>query len=347
MLILSDKNVQEILYGLSREECAHLLQIFSRFMMEYSAEPSKVFQPSRARITTSLGHNSLFMPASNTATTGIKSMTIPADGSSINGSVSICKPTGELEGLLNARELTAFRTSLAANLIFTQRMWEGAENMVIFGAGKQAEWHLRIALMLGPAAGTIGKVTIVNRNQSALDKFEQGVFADLRPKYPTVIFESIVKSGNSGYEDQIKSALQDAAVVFACTPSVEPHFPYSYLQNAERRKVRYISMIGSFKPHMQEVDKATILSGKLLCVDSKEECMVEAGELIMGNVSEESLTEIGTLLPLDDEDDRVQILKHEDVVFKCVGMGIMDVAIGTGVLELAKKKHIGVELSDF
>ncbi|KAJ5720723.1 ornithine cyclodeaminase/mu-crystallin family protein [Penicillium malachiteum] len=334
MLILSDKNVQEILYGLSRKEWAHLLQIFSQFMTEYSAEPSKVFQPSRARITTSLGHNSLFMPASNTLVTGIKSMTIPGDGSSINGSVSICKPTGELEGLLNARELTAFRTSLAANIIFSRRMWDGAENIVIFGAGKQAEWHLRIALLIGPAAGTIGKVTIVNRSQSALDKFEQGVFADLRPKYPTVVFESIVKTGNPGHEEQIKSALQDAAVVFACTPSVEPLFPYSYLQNSEKKK-------------FSEVDKATILSGKLLCVDSKEECMVEAGELIMGNVSQESLTEIGALLPLDDDDERVQILKHENVVFKCVGMGIMDVAIGTGVLELAKKKHIGVELSDF
>ncbi|KAJ5627333.1 ornithine cyclodeaminase/mu-crystallin family protein [Penicillium herquei] len=345
MLILSDKNVQEVLYGLSREECAHLLEIFSQFMTEYSA--GKVLQPSRARITTSLGHNSLFMPASNTSVTGIKSMTIPGDGSSINGSVSICKPTGELEALLNARELTAFRTSLAANIIFSRRMWEGAENMVIFGAGKQAEWHLRIALLLGPAAGTIGKVTIVNRSQSALDKFEQGVFADLRQKYPTIVFESIVKAGNPGYEEQIKSALQDAAVVFACTPSVEPLFPYSYLENAEKRRIRYISMIGSYKPDMQEVDKATILSGKLLCVDSKEECMVEAGELIMGNVSEECLTEIGILLPLHDGDERVQILKHEDVVFKCVGMGIMDVAIGTGVLELAKKKHIGFELSDF
>ena len=156
-------------------------------------------------------------------------MTIPADGSAIHGTVSVCEPTGELEGVLNARELTAFRTSLAANIIFSRRQWDGNGEIVIFGAGKQAEWHLRIALLLGPAAGSIRKITFINRSQSGLDKCEERFSADLRLQHPDIEFTTIVKAGNPAYTDQIKSVLEASVVVFSCTPSFEPLFPFDYL----------------------------------------------------------------------------------------------------------------------
>ncbi|KAJ5679970.1 hypothetical protein N7462_008214 [Penicillium macrosclerotiorum] len=83
------------------------------------------------------------------------------------------------------------------------------------------------------------------------------------------------------------------------------------------------------------------MSGKLLCVDHKEECLVEAGELIIRNVSKEVMTEIRELLFFHYKDDRWRGLRDEDVVFKSVGIGIMDIATGSGVLKLTRQKQKG------
>ncbi|KFY25614.1 hypothetical protein V493_04557 [Pseudogymnoascus sp. VKM F-4281 (FW-2241)] len=353
MLILRNDDVRSILRNLSHNDLLCILSAFSRTLREFSVPSSEeaiIYQPIRASISTSLGHTTLFMPSSNTVTTGIKVVSIPAQGGGLPSALTIFTPDGKIVGLLNSGEITGFRTALASMVIFARREWQGAGSIVVFGAGKQAEWHIRLALMLSPQ--TIGRVTVINRSKETLDALKADIFPELEIEYPNVAFTFVAKAGNASYESELEASLFEAVAIFCCTPTSDPLFPYSYLENAKTRN-KYLSLIGSYKPHMKEVDSRTVRSGDLLCVDDKEACLEESGELIGAKVTKEELVEIGALLSKDTgeltgaDEDQLAILRTSNVIFKCVGIGIMDVVVGSILLDFAKAQCIGIPVADF
>lgn len=60
--------------------------------------------------------------------------------------LTLCNAAGEAVGILNAAELTSFRTALGSTLLYQSR--KETANVVVFGSGKQAQWHIRLAVML-------------------------------------------------------------------------------------------------------------------------------------------------------------------------------------------------------
>jgi ornithine cyclodeaminase len=56
------------------------------------------------------------------------------------------------------------------------------------------------------------------------------------------------------------------------------------------------------------------------------------------------LIEIGEVLSLDD---KASVYSTGNLIFKCVGMGIMDLAISRKLLELAQKSGIGSQEGGF
>ncbi|KAL6416006.1 hypothetical protein AUP68_00213 [Ilyonectria robusta] len=136
MLILSHDQVPTTLQSLSKPQCLEILSSVQHALSAISTTPSPIHQPLRTPITTSTGYTSLFMPASTSTTTGIKTVTVHIDGGPHLGALTIFAPNGELIGLLNAEELTGFRTALMTMLGFVERIWEVDGELVIFGAGK-------------------------------------------------------------------------------------------------------------------------------------------------------------------------------------------------------------------
>lgn len=280
------------------------------------------------------------MPVSNTTNTGIKIVTAAKKGG-IVGVINIFSAGGELLGLLSAAELTAFRTALATMTLFVRCTEMKKENVVVFGSGRQAEWHARLALLLSP--GDIKSVTFVNRSRGRLEGLENGVLKELGDLYPDITLSVVSKEGTDDYEDRLKSELGASDVIFSCTPSTQPNFPFSYLDSAP--KSRFISLIGSYKPHMQEIDTETLLSGGgKVYVDSKEACLEESGELIKAGIGEEQLVEIGDLF---GKSDTMSVPGGRNVVFKCVGMGIMDLVVAKTVMEVASQQEASVSIEGF
>ncbi|KAI1496224.1 proline utilization protein PrnX [Biscogniauxia marginata] len=344
MLVLSDREVKSILTDLSASRCRALLETLSKALSDYSTtrdDPKAlVYQPLRQVFTTTLGHTSLFMPASNTETTGIKVVTIPGSGGTPRGAINMFSPAGELIGLLNAEEITAFRTALVSMIPFL-RCPIPKTHVVVFGAGKQAEWHIRLSLLL--AGDSIQSITIVNRSSSSLDELDKRLDGPIQQNTKLDI-GLLAKDRAADYESELKEALQKSDAIMCCTPAIEPHFPSSYLapsQNSKPKR-RFISLIGSYTPSMHEVDSETLLSGGNIYVDSREACLEEAGEIIKARVSGSRLVELGEMLsdlkPNDPEGN---------IVFKCVGMGIMDVVVSSGLLKIAREMHIGRTIEDF
>lgn len=333
MLVLRESDILSLLTNLSPADTRTLLSKFHELLRQYSksvchkSSERLIHQPERVSIVTKNGNTALFMPSSVTTSTGVKVVTVPAKGP-IRGSINVFSPDGELEGVLNAAEITAFRTSLAVMITFEMYQADKS-NIVVFGAGKQAEWHIKLALRL---AG-VKQITVINRSGPGRTA---SLFETLRSTYPTTRFDLLLKD-DANYDALLEARLKEARAIFCCTPSVVPHFPASYLDSTPR----FISLIGSYKPHMQEVDAKTILSGERVYVDTKEGCLVEAGELIMANVKEAQLLEIGEL------SDGAVLKDRGNVIFKCVGMGIMDVFMATELLQKAKAKNLGLTVEDF
>ena len=78
--------------------------------------------------------------------------------------------TGQLKAVLNANNLTAFRTALASSLGLTKLIAPSNANILpelsAFGVGLQAYWHIKLALLL--YEGKIKEVNILNRTLKML-----------------------------------------------------------------------------------------------------------------------------------------------------------------------------------
>ncbi|GAM41483.1 proline utilization protein [Talaromyces pinophilus] len=368
MLAVSEKDLTKLLHSLNHTKCCHLLQNLSTALAAFSAQRKtadiNIHQPARTSIVSEKwSSTTLFMPVSDHASTGFKVVTVPkvsTPTNGIRGVINLLSPEGRLEGVMSAAEITAFRTALASMIPFTRfragGLSEGGKKkrVLIFGSGKQAEWHARLALLTVPNPTDIEGITFVNRSQQRLEEsISSTLVPDLRARYPHLEINAYSREeleqqqqeqeegGEDAYKTRLRADLASSDAIFCCTPSTEPLFIYDDLTP----KRRYISLIGSYKPHMQEVDSKTLLSGNngLIYVDSVEACMEEAGELIIAKVDEKQLIELGEL----DFSTAGSFEGEGNVVFKCVGMGIMDLVIARSLLGMAREQGLGTVVEGF
>jgi ornithine cyclodeaminase/alanine dehydrogenase-like protein (mu-crystallin family) len=350
-MLVSGKELSPMLRELTAEQCRLLLKALSTTLGSLVAQEGQqektIHQPLRNHITTKEQNTTLFMPASDSSCTGIKVVTVPSRGGPIEGAITIFAPEGQLIGMLSAAEITAFRTALATMTLFTRCTTLQKRRIVVFGSGKQAEWHLRLALKLAPQ--DIEKITVINRGRQRLEQVDENVLSPLRRSHPAVTMKSLAKEGTPDFDTQLRSELAESDVIFCCTPSTEPLFPNAYIQPRPGQvpKQRFISLIGSYKPHMQEIDSETLLSGGKVWVDSKEACLEESGELIRAKVEPHQLLEVGELFYPGKEVEQVNVPEGSNVVFKCVGMGVMDLVVGKTLLGIARELGIGTPIEGF
>lgn len=157
---------------------------------------------------------------------------------------------------------------------------------------------------------------------------------------------------------------------------MEPLFPAEFLTSREgQRKGRYISAIGSYAPHMCEIHpdvlKAAVQpdhghhhhkharQGGVIVVDSLESCLKEAGEIIKAKLKPEHLVEVGELMMIKKaatrevelggpgEQGLLEWLMKGNVIYKSVGMGLMDLVVAGDMVRLGKERDVGVTIEDF
>lgn len=356
-IVLSDTDIKSLLSNLSSADVEKLTSSLNQVLFQYSCNNESPYQPHRANATRPNGQVSLFMPATTPSSIGVKIVGVapsqpPPPGQvpqpALKSVLTICDEFGQAVGVLNAAELTAFRTALGSMLLYRYR--KSTENIVVFGAGKQAEWHIRLAVLL--KANDIRTITIVNRSHARANQ----------------LVNSLAKSGISSHiqlkvfddkENALEGLVKEADVMFCTTPSTEPLFPASYLAS-EAGKPRFISAIGSYRLDMQEIDpvllnQITDPSGPFtsqvhngcIAVDSIKGCMDEAGELVKAGIVTDKMLEVGKMDGLRESHHVRRWLEEGFVVYKSVGVGVMDIAIGKALLELSAEKGVGVHLDSF
>jgi ornithine cyclodeaminase/alanine dehydrogenase-like protein (mu-crystallin family) len=241
------------------------------------------------------------------------------------GALTIMSHTGQPTGFLNAEEVTAFRTALVSTLLLCRRSY--LKTLTVFGAGKQAYWHIRLALLL--RGHTIKYINIINRTLSIRTKtllrsFVQVDRATKAHEGWTNARFAILSPEYGEYDRLIKEQLRAADAIIMTVPSTEPLFDHLILTSTEgRKKGRLLIAIGSYKPHMIEIPKEMLLQavrpthdhrhfhrhateGGVIVVDTLTGCLKEAGEVIQAGLSPMQLVEVGELVMLENQSDSLQ-----------------------------------------
>ncbi len=233
-----------------------------------------------------------------------------SQSTSPKGSVTLLDRTGNPVGIVNAEELTAFRTALASTMMLKKR--QNIHTVTVFGAGKQAYWHIRLALIL--RGDEIHHVNIINRSFERSIKLMKRfqVTQDDRVQWRKDIKFSAMSPEFGEYGRLLKEEVRKADVIFCCTPSTDPLFPAEFLISREgRKKGRYIAAIGSYAPHMVEIHPDVFKNaveahsghhhhhkrakqGGVIIVDSLESCLKEAGECVQAKLKPEHMVEVSS-----------------------------------------------------
>ncbi|KAL8914724.1 MAG: hypothetical protein Q9171_000737 [Xanthocarpia ochracea] len=316
--------------------------------------------------------SNLSISSSNKTDTSITS----SQSTSPIGSLTLLTSTGTPYAFLAASTLTAFRTALASTTIFTRRT--NVHTICVFGAGLQALWHIRLALLLRGA--DIHHIHIINRNFERARTLMETIYTSpswshLRNANAKLGF-SIVSNEYGEYNRLLKDHVRKADVIFCCTPSTVPLFPAEYMTSAEgRKKGRYVCAIGSYRQHMIELHPDILRQavapehkhhhhrhaerGGVIVVDSLEACMKEAGEVKQAGLSPQQLVEIGELLMVkkasmkdieeggEGEVGLKRWLQAGNVIYKSVGLGLMDICVGEDLVMLARERGFGTMVEGF
>ncbi|KAK4624673.1 hypothetical protein CLAFUW4_05381 [Fulvia fulva] len=310
----------------------------------------------------------------------------------VKGTLTLLDNEGNTTGLIDAEELTAFRAALASTMLLKKR--HSVHDLTVFGAGRQAYWHIRLALLLrGPE---IHHLNIVTRNfESARQcimriynpQLDDPNFVDhIGQRYNSKTKVNLLTPMHTEYQRLLKEYVRASNIIFCCTPSTSPLFPATYLTNPEgRKKGRYIACIGSFKPHMVELHPDILKyavaphheqkhihkrqkEGGAILVDTVTGCLKEAGEVVQAKLTPDQAVELGELLMLKKDAEQRSHSKGEkseegchlqdnsglkewltrgDVIYKSVGLGLMDVVVGNELLGLAWSRGIGTRIENF
>ncbi|RBR25031.1 uncharacterized protein FIESC28_02155 [Fusarium coffeatum] len=351
MLVISEPQMRQLLNRLTATKCRHMIDELSSGLRTFTGEhrlplPQRtIHQPMRTHFTNQSGDRNLFMPSTDGILSTIKLLTVPGNGDPARGLVVVSKADGRPLGLISAGPLTAFRTALATMTMFVRSPLP-KENITIFGAGPVAAWHGRLAVLLYP--DEVKRVTFVGRNPSRLRRFTRSATYGLQQLSSNVSVDSLSHNDPELYPNKLQQLVSTSDALFCCTPSTEPLFPHRYLQAEEcdqESKQRFISLVGSHKPDMQEVESETLLSGGgKVYVDTKEGCLAEAGEIVKAKLEEGDLTEIGEVF---QPGANIDVEKHCNIVYKSVGFGLMDLIVGKSLLDAAKEEGLGTRVKGF
>lgn len=311
--------------------------------------------PLRMGVTTPR-FNHLFMPGRIHDRVSIKCVATPSPSAAkttpgIPGTGLVFDShTAKVSTILNQTRLTAVRTAVgclaAAKRVVgpPERIADGSRRLVIFGTGAQAIWHARV---FSAYYSHIEHVHFIGRSAAGTEKGD-AFLKEARETMQAIGRDVSLSLSTYQDEDVLYKEAGAADLLCCCTPSTQALFEWGRYNEARKQhgnpdKRAHFSMVGSYKPDMQEVPTELIQQAArdgALYVDSLESCAHEAGDLIKAGIESSGCVEIGTVL--DDAGKTSDATPTPSIsVFKSVGVAVQDVSITQMVVEEARRKGLG------
>ncbi|MGM9922639.1 MAG: ornithine cyclodeaminase family protein [Bacillus sp. (in: firmicutes)] len=327
MLMLTEQQIRT-LYGM--KEAIRDLETALTYYME-----GKVLNPHRTVLDfPEQRASALYMPASlePAGITGVKVVTIfpdnPTKGKKTTQGVILLSDTetGEHIACLDASYLTRLRTGAISGIATKYLAKETASTVAVIGCGAMAEEQLQAVLEVRP----IKKILLYNRTGEKARHFAEKI-TGWQDRY----------EGEVIVMEEADEAVSEADIVICSTRSETPVFSGEAL-----RPGTHINGIGSYLPHMQEVDEETVLKCSKIVVDTLEGAKDEAGDLMIPAKAgvwdfDRLHGEIGELATGNIAGRETE---EEITFFKSVGIAYFDMAVAAAVYGKAKQENIGVEV---
>lgn len=205
---------------------------------------------------------------------------------------------------LDAAELTARRTACKSALAAQFLAPKQAKTLLVLGGGKVAQ-HLI------PAHAVVRdyeEIAVWLRDETKFEHFKKQQPQEIQSKL------SLAKD--------LETSVRGADVISTATMTVEPILKGEWL-----KKGCYLDLVGSYKPHMREVDDTAITRSHIF-VDSREGALHETGEMAIP-------IEKGLFKESDVKADLTELCRNEHggrssdeeiILFKSAGLAIEDLA---------------------
>lgn len=288
-------------------------------------------------------------------------------------SLTLLDSIGMPTGVINTEDLTPFRTAMTSLMLLTRR--RHVEVITVFGAGRHAYWHIRLALLL--RGSEIKRVNIINRTFDRASQLLRQIYSSDQTHWRSDVKFSAVSQDFVEYDRLLQDHILKADAIFCCTSSPDPLFPADILISGEgKRKGRFISTVGACQSSMMELDpdifrkavepqhhhhyrrlghKRPPHSG-VVVVDNLESCLKEGGEIIQAGLEPRQLVEIGELVMVREasaeeseapDKSLVDWIEKGNVIYKSAGLGVLDLVLAKDMIRRAVEKGVGTTISEF
>jgi ornithine cyclodeaminase len=230
--------------------------------------------------------------------------------------------SGLLLAIIEADYMGMIRTGAASGIAARCLARPDARVAGVFGAGWQAEGHVRAIC----AALPLERVKVFSRNREKLQVFCQ------RMSEATGV--AVVPAAST------EETVRGSDLVGTVTTATQPLFDSEWLAPGT-----HINAAGSNALIRQELSEATLRRCALIAVDAVPTALAEAGDLLplleKGRLHARQLVELGDILTGRHAG---RTSAEQITVFESQGMAIQDLAVALRVVAAARARGLGVEL---
>ena len=266
------------------------------------------------------GLNVMFAGAPEIGALGLKAYTISRRGARFY-TMLFDPEGGELLALIQSDRLGQLRTGAASGVATKYLAREDASTLGIYGAGWQAESQLEAVA----SVRELERIIVYSRNE------------DSRKAFAERMGERIGQEIETTHAPE-EPAAQD--IVVTVTSSREPVLYGEWL-----RPGTHVNAAGSNFVFKSEIDREVVKRASFVCVDSREELGLEAGDLVLsletGAILPEAVHELGQVIA-----GRVPGRRGpEDItLFASQGLALEDMASARVVYDRAVERDVGQDI---
>lgn len=231
--------------------------------------------------------------------------------------------TGSLLSIMDGNYMGMIRTGAATGVATKYMAREDAEVVGIFGTG----WQARGQLLAIKEVRNIKLFKAYSRNQEKRRRFAVEMSSILGVDVVPV--------------DKPEEVLSGSHIIVTATTASEPLFSGDMV-----REGMHINAIGGNFLYRREIDETTVRKSDRVVVESRNQSMIEAGELLplveKGRLHWDRLTELGEVV-VGREKGRER--PEEITLFKSLGIAIEDIAVAAHLYNMARERGAGRQIA--
>jgi alanine dehydrogenase len=230
---------------------------------------------------------------------------------------------GSVVGVVEAFGMGKVRTAATSGLATRLLASEDAGVLALLGTGKQALAQARVAAEVRP----LREVRVFGREPARRAAFAERLAAEL--------------SVSISEHDAVESAIAGASLLTAVTRAQDP-----IVTGAMLKPGVHVNAVGAIVPSRRELDESAVARCSLVVTESRMQAEEDSGEL-RAAVEAQSLRwdEVAELGDLVTGARAGRTDAEEITLFKSLGVGLADVAIGIELLRRAADAGAGRELA--